>query len=140
MAIDQTAFQVALPMDRPPERNRPGFGYHLKVHTFRTVTIVLAWVLIVAAFYQRPELLTGAQRFLQRGIEALGDALRSPWGPRIEFIVRQIGGVIWLQITLIVVALRFALSTIAVAWRLLTGRDRRQWNQSRHLPSPRPPP
>ena len=117
-------------MDRAPDRirSRPGFGYHLKVHTFRTITVVLAWVLIVAAFYQRPELLTGAQRFLQRAIEALGDILPSPWGPRIEFIVRQIGGVIWLQITLIVVAIRFALSTIAVAWRLIRRRDRGPWN------------
>lgn len=115
-------------MDRAPDRlrSRPGFGYRLKVHTFRTLTVILAWVLIVAAFYQRPEFLTGAQRFLQRGIEAIGDALPSPWGPRIEFIVRQIGGVIWLQITLIVVALRFALSTVATAWRLIAGRDRRR--------------
>ena len=113
---------------------RRPFGYHLKVHTFRTLTVVLAWVLIVAAFYQRPELLTGAQRFLQRGIEALGDALPSPWGPRIEFIVRQIGGVIWLQISLIVVALRFVLSAIAGAWRLIAGRDQRQWNRLSHLP------
>ena len=124
-------------MDSAPDRirGRPGFGYHLKVHTFRTLTVVLAWVLILAAFYQRPELLTGAQRVLQRGIEALGDALPSPWGPRIEFIVRQIGGVIWLQITLIVVALRLALSAIAVAWRIIAGRDRRLWNQSRRWPS-----
>ena len=127
-------------MDRPPERSRPGLGYHLKVHTFRMITVVLAWVLIVAAFYQRPELLTGAQRFLQRGIEGLGDTVPPPWGPRIEFIVRQIGGVIWLQITLIVVALRLALSTIAATWRLIAGRDRRQWNQSRRLRSPGPPP
>jgi hypothetical protein len=129
-------------MDRAPDRirSRPGFGYHLKVHTFRTLTVVLAWVLIVAAFYQRPELLTGAQRFLQRGIEAVGDTVPPPWGPRIEFIVRQIGGVIWLQITLIVVALRFALSTIAIAWRLIVSRDRRQWNQSRRLPLPGPTP
>jgi hypothetical protein len=75
---------------------------------------------------------------LQRGIEALGDALPSPWGPRIEFIVRQIGGVIWLQITLIVVALRVALSAIAVAWRIIAGRDRLQWNQSRRWPSKGP--
>jgi hypothetical protein len=127
-------------MDRPPERSRPGFGYHLRVHIFRTLTVVLAWVLIVAAFYQRPELLTGAQRVLQRGIEALGDTVPPPWGPRIEFIVRQIGGVIWLQVTLIVVALRLALSTIAATWRLIAGRDRRRWNQSRRLRSPGPPP
>jgi len=62
-------------MERLGERNRPGFGYHLKVHTFRTLTAVLAWALVVAAFYQKPELLTSAQRLMQRGIEAVGGAV-----------------------------------------------------------------
>jgi hypothetical protein len=105
-----------------------------KFQTFRLFTVVLAWLLILAAFYERPDLLTAAQRLLQRGFEAIGDTLPSPWGPRIEFIVRQIGGVIWLQITLIVVALRLALSAIAATWRLVAGRDRRQWNRLRGLP------
>ena len=86
--------------------------------------MILAWALVFAAFYQKPELLTGAQRLMQRGIEALGDAIPSPWGPRMEFVFREIGGVIWLQITLVVVALRLALSTIAATWRLLSRRDR----------------
>ena len=102
---------------------RPGFGYHLKVHSFRTITVILAWVLIVAAFYEKPELLTGAQRLLQRGIEAVGDAVPPPWGPRIEFVFREIGGLIWLQITLLVVGLRIALSAIASLLRLSKRRD-----------------
>jgi len=115
-------------MERLCDRSRPGFGYHLKVHSFRTVTVVLAWVLIVAASYQKPELLTGAQRLVQRGIEAVGDAVPRPWGPRMEFVIREIGGVIWLQITLLVIASRLALSTIAGAWRLILRRDRGQRN------------
>ncbi len=59
---------------------------------FQPDQIVLAWVVIVAAFYEKPELLTGAQRHLQRGIEAVGDAIPPPWGPRIEFVFREIGG------------------------------------------------
>jgi hypothetical protein len=90
------------------QRNRPGFAYQLKVHSFRTLTVILAWVLIVAAFYQRPELLTGAQRLMQRGIEAAGDAVPPPWGPRMEFVFREIGGLVWLQITLVVLVLRLA--------------------------------
>jgi hypothetical protein len=105
------------------DRNRPGLRYHLKVHSFRTFTVILAWVLVFAAFYQKPELLTGAQRLMQRGIEAVGDSLPSPWGPRMEFVFREIGGVIWLQITLVVLALRFVLSTIAATWRLVSRRD-----------------
>ncbi len=100
-----------------------GLRHQARVHSFRTITVVLAWVLIVAAFYQKPELLTGAQRAIQRGIEILGDQIPSPWGPRIEFVFREIGGFIWLQITLVVVALRIVLSGIATIWRLTRRRD-----------------
>src|SRR6478752_5582942 len=111
-------------MERLGERNIPGFGYHLKVHTFRTLTAVLAWGLIVAAFYQKPELLTSAQRLMQRGIEAVGDTVPSPWGARMEFVFREIGGLIWLQITVVVLALRMTLSSIAATWRFVSRRDR----------------
>ncbi|QPF83909.1 hypothetical protein IC762_30310 [Bradyrhizobium genosp. L] len=104
--------------------DRPGLSYHLRVHSFRTITVILAWVLIVVAFYEKPELLTGAQRSIQRGIEAVGDAIPPPWGPRIEFVFREIGGLIWLQITLLVLILRIGLSTIAGIWRLVTRSDR----------------
>ena len=93
------------------------------MHSFRIFTVVLAWVFIAAAFYQWPELLTGLQRAIQRGMEFVGDSIPAPWGPRIEFVFREIGGFIWLQITLIVVFLRIILSGIAGVWRLL--RDRR---------------
>jgi hypothetical protein len=106
-------------MERLGERNRPRFGYLLKVHTFRTVTAVLAWGLIVAAFYQKPELLTSAQLQMQRGIiEAVGDAVPPPWG-RGWIAFRQIGGLIWLQITMVILTLRIMLSTIAATWRLI---------------------
>jgi hypothetical protein len=93
------------------------------VHSFRIFTVILAWVFIAAAFYDWPELLTGLQRAVQWGMEAIGDSIPSPWGPRIEFVFREIGGFVWLQITLIVVFLRVVLSGIASVWRLL--RDRR---------------
>jgi hypothetical protein len=122
-------------MERLGERNRPGFGYHLKVHTFRTLTAVLAWALIVTAFYQKPELLTSAQRLMQRGIEAVGDAVPSPWGARMEFVFREIGGLIWLQITMVILTLRLMLSTIAATWRLIfreTGPSSR-WGMNDHV-------
>jgi hypothetical protein len=84
----------------------------------------LAWFLIIAAFYERPEALTATQRLIQRGIESLGDAIPSPWGPRIEFVFREIGGFIWLQITLFVVMLRIVLSILAAMWRFILRRDR----------------
>lgn len=92
------------------------------MHSFRILTVILAWLLIAAAFYERPELLTGLQRAIQRVMEVVGDSIPPPWGPRIEFVFREIGGFIWLQITLIVVLLRVVLSGVASAWRLLRGR------------------
>jgi hypothetical protein len=86
--------------------------------------VILAWLLIAVAFYEKPELLTGLQRAIQRSMETVGDSIPSPWGPRIEFVFREIGGFIWLQITLIVVLLRIVLSGFAGLWRLMRQRDR----------------
>src|ERR1700730_6565860 len=96
-----------------------GIRHHAKVHSFRALTVILAWVMIAAAFYEKPELLTGLQRAIQSGMHVAGDTVPAPWGPRIEFVFREIGGFIWLQITLIVVMLRVVLSGIARVWRLL---------------------
>jgi hypothetical protein len=105
------------------ENRYSGLRHHAKVHSFRFFTVILAWVFIAAAFYEMPELLTGIQRAIQRGMEIVGDNIPPPWGPRIEFVFREIGGFIWLQITLIVVALRVLLSGIASLWRMLRRRD-----------------
>jgi hypothetical protein len=106
-----------------PENRYSGLRHHAKVHSFRIFTVVLAWVCIAAAFYEKPELLTGLQRAIQHGMETVGDNIPAPWGPRIEFVFREIGGFIWLQITLIVVILRMLLSGMAGLWRLLRRRD-----------------
>jgi hypothetical protein len=108
------------PIDRPVRHTeRPSLKYHVRVHSFRIFTVILAWVLVIAAFYEKPELLTGAQRLIQHGIEDVGDSIPPPWGPRIEFVFREIGGLIWLQITLLIVLLRMALAICGMAWRLL---------------------
>lgn len=100
-----------------------GLKHHAKVHSFRVITVIFAWLLIAIAFYEKPELLTGLQRAIQRSMEAIGDVIPSPWGPRIEFVFREIGGLVWLQITAIVIMLRIALTSIAGAWRFLRRRD-----------------
>lgn len=101
---------------------QPGLRYHLKVHSFRTLTVILAWAFLALAFYDDPELLTGAQRLIQRAIEFVGDNIPPPWGPRIEFVFREIGGLIWLQITLLVLALRIVLSAVAMILRAVRRR------------------
>ena len=110
-------------MRAAPTPTRPGFRYHLKVQGFRTLTVLLSWALIAFAFYQRPEYLTTMQRAIQRLIEWAGDAVPSPWGPRMEFMLREIGGVIWLQITVVILALRVALSSLAALWRFARWKD-----------------
>jgi len=107
-------------VQRPSLQNDgPGLKYHVRVHSFRVFTVILAWVLVIAAFYERPELLTGAQRLIQHGVEGVGDSIPPPWGPRIEFVFREIGGLIWLQITLLVVLLRMTLTMFGITWRFL---------------------
>ena len=37
----------------------------------------------------------------------------------MDSVFREIGGLIWLQITVVILALRMVLSTIAATWRLI---------------------
>jgi hypothetical protein len=99
-------------------RDYTGLKHHAKVHSFRISTVILAWGLIVAAFYYRADLLKRALRTITHGIEAIGDSLPSPWGDRAEVILRELGGFVWFQITLIIVAIRMLFSGVAMAWRL----------------------
>ena len=94
-----------------------GFRHHAKVHSFRIFTVILAWLCIAAAFYEKPELLTWLQRAVQSGMQAIGDTIPPPWGPRIEFVFREIGGFIWLQITAVIILIRVMFSAVAAIWR-----------------------
>src|SRR4051794_21154803 len=112
---------------RGPSRPRgdyTGLKHQAKVHSFRISTAILAWGLIVAAFYYRPDLLKWALRTMTHGIEAVGDSLPSPWGDRAEVILRELGGFVWFQVTAIIIAIRLLLSGIAMGWRF--GRGDRQ--------------
>jgi len=105
-------------------RDYTGLKHHAKVHSFRLLTAILAWGLIVAAFYYRPDLLKWMLRSMTHGIETIGDSLPSPWGDRAEVILRELGGFIWIQITAIIVLIRVILSGIAMGWRLTRRGDR----------------
>ena len=94
-----------------------GLKHHAKVHSFRIGTAILAWLLIVAAFYYRPDLIKVALRAGTSGIEAIGDALPYPWGDRIEIVLRELGGFIWFQITAFIIVIRLLFSGIAAIWR-----------------------
>ncbi|HXO70342.1 MAG TPA: hypothetical protein VN838_15360 [Bradyrhizobium sp.] len=107
-----------------PHRDYTGLKHHAKVHSFRISTAILAWALIVAAFYYRPDLLKWALRTITHGIETIGDSLPSPWGDRAEVILRELGGFVWFQITLIIVAIRMLFSSIAMGWRFSRRGDK----------------
>ena len=98
-------------------RDYSGFKHHAKVHTFRIATAAAVWLLIVAAFYYRPEWIKWALRNITYAIETAADAIPYPWGDRIEIALRELGGFVWFQITLAIVSLRIALSVLAAAWR-----------------------
>ena len=78
---------------------------------------MLAWSLIAAGLYNRPDLIKQALRASTHAIEGIGDAIPSPWGDRIEIMLREIGGFIWLQITAFIVMLRLIFWPIGVLWR-----------------------
>jgi hypothetical protein len=99
--------------------------YHTKVHSFRIGTAILAWFLIGLAFFYRPDLIKWALRSGTHAIEAVGDNIPSPWGDRIEILLREVGGFLWIQITLLIIAIRVALSGIAGVWRFMRRRDER---------------
>src|SRR4051812_21270965 len=108
----------------PTHRDYTGLKHRAKVHSFRISTVILAWGLIIAAFYYRPDLLKWALRTTTHGIEAIGDSLPSPWGDRAEVVLRELGGFVWFQVTAIIIAIRLLLSGIAMGWRFAKG-DRR---------------
>jgi hypothetical protein len=101
-----------------------GLKHHAKVHSFRIATALFAWLLIGAAFYYRPDFIKDGLRLGNHAIETVGDSLPYPWGDRIEIMLREIGGFIWIQITALIIFIRVLLSGIAMIWR----RGRRDSN------------
>jgi hypothetical protein len=95
-----------------------GLKYYAKVHSFRAFTAILAWLLIGATFYYRPDLIKWALRAGTHAIETVSDAIPSPWGDRLEVVLREVGGFIWLQITVLIICIRIVLSSVAGLWRV----------------------
>jgi hypothetical protein len=106
----------------PPAQNRPTVGQLAKVHTFRFLTMVATWVLIFSAFVYHPEWIRAWLRFVTSVIEVVADQVPEPWGARVEVMLREIGGVIWIQIATAIVLLRLIIWLPFHLWRL--GRQR----------------
>jgi hypothetical protein len=99
-------------------RSRPTFGQLAKMHTFRFVTMIATWVLLFATFLYHPEWIRAWLRLLTHSIETIADQIPEPWGARIEVMLRELGGMIWIQIASAIVVLRLILWVPFHVWRL----------------------
>jgi hypothetical protein len=110
----------------PPQiRHRPTIGQLARANTFRFLTMVATWGLIFGAFIYHPEWIRAWLRFVTSAIEALADQVPEPWGARVEIMLRELGGVIWIQIASAIVLLRLIVWVPFHLWRL--GRERRRF-------------
>ncbi len=106
-------------------RSRPTLGQLAKAHTFRFLTMIATWALIFAAFIYHPEWIRESLRFLTHSIEHVADQVPEPWGARLEIMLRELGGIIWLQIAVAIVVLRLIIWVPFHFWRL--ARDRKHY-------------
>ncbi len=103
-------------------RQRPTVGQLARTHTFRFLTMIATWALIFAAFIYHPEWIRAWLRFMMYAIETAADQVPEPWGARLEVMLRELGGVIWIQIASAIVLLRLILWVPFHLWRLRKDR------------------
>jgi hypothetical protein len=110
-------------MAKVQPRNRPTIGQLARAQSFRFLTMIAAWGLIFGAFIYYPEWITTWLRFMTRSTEALADRVPQPWGARLEIMLKELGGMIWIQIASAIALLRLVLWVPFHLWRL--SRERR---------------
>ena len=93
--------------------------HHAKVHSFRLGTAIAAWVLLIAAFIYYPQIISETLRGFSHGVEQVTDELPGRLGAYTEIGLRELGGLLWLQIAVLIAALRISLSLFASVWRLI---------------------
>lgn len=98
--------------------DRPTVKQLAKAHTFRFVTMLLTWALILGAFIYHPEWIRAWLRLMTSAIESVADQVPEPWGARLEIMLRELGGVIWIQIASAIVMLRLIIWLPFHLWRL----------------------
>ena len=101
---------------------RPTVGQLARAQSFRFLTMLAAWALIFAAFVYEPGWIRDSLRFMTHSIESLADKVPEPWGARLE-IMRELGGMIWIQIASAIVLLRLIIWVPFHIWQLR--RERR---------------
>jgi hypothetical protein len=106
-----------LPMMPLQPRQRPSAGQLAKAQTFHFPTMIATWALIFAAFLYHPEWIRAWLRFMTRVIENVADQVPEPWGARLEVMLRELGGMIWIQIASAIVLLRLSVWVPFHLWR-----------------------
>jgi hypothetical protein len=84
--------------------------------------MLATWALIFAAFVYEPGWIRDSLRFMTHSIESLADRVPEPWGARLEIMLRELGGMIWIQIATAIVLLRLIIWVPFHVWRLRRGR------------------
>jgi hypothetical protein len=102
---------------------RPTVGQLARAQTFRFLTMLATWALIFVAFVYEPGWIRDSLRFISHSIESLADQVTEPWGARLEIMLRELGGMIWIQIASAIVLLRLIIWVPFHIWRLR--RERR---------------
>jgi hypothetical protein len=97
---------------------RPTVGQLARAQTFRFLTMLATWALIFAAFVYEPGWIRDSLRFMTHSIEFLADQVPEPWGARLEIMLRELGGMIWIQIATAIVLLRLIIWVPFHLWRL----------------------
>lgn len=100
-----------------PEPRYNGFKHHARVQSFRFITVLLAWAMLIVTFIYKPEWIRNGMRAGTRAIESVGDSLPSYWGAQTEIILRELGGFLWIQITAVIVAIRAIFWLLGLAFR-----------------------
>jgi hypothetical protein len=104
-------------MSQVGDQTKLGFKHHAKVHSFRVSTAILTWILLGAMLFYKPEWVRNGMRAGTHAIEAVSDALPSYWGAQAEIMLRELGGFLWIQITVAIIVVRFVFWAIAATWR-----------------------
>ena len=102
---------------------RPTIGQLARAQTFRFLTMLATWALIFAAFVYEPGWIRDSLRFMTHSIESLADQVPEPWGARLEIMLRELGGMIWIQIATAIVLLRLIVWVPFHIWRLRRERQ-----------------
>lgn len=104
-------------MGQAGEQQKLGLKHYAKVHSFRISTAILTWVLLGVMLFYKPEWIRNGMRAGTHAIEAVSDALPSYWGAQAEIVLRELGGFLWIQITVAIIVVRFLFWVIAATWR-----------------------